>query len=687
MFLLIPFFCLILIYLIFYTKFSGHKALGSWRSCFLLSSVAFGILVTAMTEFLSLFNLITFGWLIGCWSLVYAILTLIFLRLLRKIKPSFRLKLVRLPPFEVFLLCSIALIVFTIGVIAYVAPGNDWDSMSYHMPRVAHWIQDRNVRHYPTHSERQLHRNPGAEFAVMHLQVLSEGDRFSGFVQWFSMLASLIGVSLIAKQLGASARGQIFSAAIAATIPMGILQASGTMNDYVVSLWLVCFVYFIMLLRSQPHWFYSLLVGSSLGLAMLTKPSAYVYAFPFLIWYCCRPYLSMDFRDRRIWKPLFIIIFTAILINLGHYIRNIELYGAPLPMIENEGNSAASVNLFISNIIRHLSLHMGAPSARINEAIFKAITYIHRLIAVDINDPRTTFPGSVFSVKFNILETNTSNLAHLILIIVCIVIFALKKQNKNGPLKEYCLIIISAFMLFCFFCRWTPWQSRLHLPLFVLWAPFVGAVLAGTNTGFDKVFPKKNSLSAALIRFSYLAGLWLIYNYLRSIFILVKPLCIAGPVGILSKVIGTMFWNPLGIISCLLAAVFFIFYFKPRIAELIILVLILLSLPWLFFNMTRRCVGRGNIFVTDRIDQCFVMRPYLKEPYLKAASNIKAKGYSTIGLFSSEEAWEYPLWIILRDNNKQIRIEHFKVKNKSAEKYRIRPFNNFNPDIALDIAE
>src|SRR5262249_2538151 len=124
------------------------------------------------------------------------------------------------------LLAGVVIIAATTGFIALVAPPNTWDSLTYHMSRVMHWAQNRSVSHYPTHIQRQLHHTPWAEFAILHLQLLSGNDRFANTVQWFAMLGSVTGVSLIAKQVGADARGQIFSAVIAATIPMGILQAS-----------------------------------------------------------------------------------------------------------------------------------------------------------------------------------------------------------------------------------------------------------------------------------------------------------------------------------------------------------------------------------------------------------------------------------------------------------------------------
>ncbi|MDV3000432.1 MAG: hypothetical protein N5P05_002038 [Chroococcopsis gigantea SAG 12.99] len=151
-----------------------------------------------------------------------------------------------------------------------------------------HWIQNQNLAHYPTYYSAQLVHPPFAEVAIMHLQILSGGDRFANWVQWLAMINSIIGVSLVAKELGAKEEGQLFASAFCASIPMGILQASSTQNDYVVAFWILCLAYYTLALVSKSHISYPtiLAVASSLGLALYTKSSAYVFTFPFIVWIC-----------------------------------------------------------------------------------------------------------------------------------------------------------------------------------------------------------------------------------------------------------------------------------------------------------------------------------------------------------------------------------------------------------------
>ena len=77
----------------------------------------------------------------------------------------------------------------------------------------------------------------------------------------------------------------MLAAVITATIPMGILQASSTQNDYVTAFWLVCLMFYIFRFQTEPSVPSAVGVGASLGLALLTKPTAYMYAIPLIVWF------------------------------------------------------------------------------------------------------------------------------------------------------------------------------------------------------------------------------------------------------------------------------------------------------------------------------------------------------------------------------------------------------------------
>ena len=172
------------------------------------------------------------------------------------------------------------------------------------------------------------------------------------------MVGSIVGVSLLAK---APARrlsgGRFFAAVVCATIPMGILQGSSTQTDYVVSFWLVCFVYFVMLLTKKDNLFYTLATGAALGLAILTKATAYLFAFQFLLLLGLSSARQRNGRRRMLYIGLALV--AAFVANFGHYARNYDLYGSPLGPV-GKGRSCLQTSRFPSRLSPQASYAISA---------------------------------------------------------------------------------------------------------------------------------------------------------------------------------------------------------------------------------------------------------------------------------------------------------------------------------------
>lgn len=200
---IVPLFYFAFLVVIYSVMSRESGVLTRWRVSFLAAAVTWGLAVTGITEVLSLFRLITFEWLLTLWvgvSLLSAAIC-VFVSTREKLKGLIQFP--HIPRFEFWCAAAAAAIAAAVGLVAFAAPPNNMDSMTYHMPRVMHWAQNQTVAHYPTNIVRQLFRPPWSGFAIMQFQVLSGGDQWANLVQWFSMFGSVIGVSLIAKQLGA----------------------------------------------------------------------------------------------------------------------------------------------------------------------------------------------------------------------------------------------------------------------------------------------------------------------------------------------------------------------------------------------------------------------------------------------------------------------------------------------------
>jgi len=367
-----------------------------------------------------------------------------------------------------------------LGAIALVAPPSTYDAMTYHMSRVMHWIQNHSVQYYPTHIPRQLYYPNFPEYVILHFQLLSGGDHWANFVQWLGMCGSLIGVSLIARELGAASRGQILSALIAVTVPMGVLQATSTQTDYVETLWLCSFIYFFLCWRRALAWRYVLLEAASLGLAISTKGTAGIFAVPFLLWMLTEVLNRISVRK---FLMMVIVACVAGMFCLGSFYRNtVFFHGHAAKVLSADADSLINTRFcwegFEANVLRNLGLHVITPSKSFNAAIVQDMNRLASFLHVDLNRKDWSYIGYSFSiVDFRGDENYLGNPLHVLLFGVVLVLFVLFPRFRNRDAGFYLAALFLGWIAFSAILKWQPWNARFHLPMFIIFAPLAGLVI------------------------------------------------------------------------------------------------------------------------------------------------------------------------------------------------------------------
>jgi hypothetical protein len=360
---------------------------------------------------------------------------------------------------------------------------------------------------------------------MLQLHAFSGGDRFDPLVQWFSLVGSVVGVTLLAQLLGAGSHGQVFAAVFCATIPQGILEASGVKNDYVVAFWLVVLAYYLFTFRREPTWPHTFGIGAVLGLAWLTKGTAYIFSLAMLLTWG----LAWLWKPRRrILGSLLLAVVLATGLNAGHFIRNYKLFNSALGPKYYYGdpsrtltNDKITSGLLASNVLRNLALHLGTPIETINRTLD---TWIKAVIHTMGEDPnlKEIMGNETFRVpKMSRHESLAGNPIHLILIMLsfAMLIFGKQVRKSNGIVMSTSGLVL-AFVLFCALLSWLPYHARLHLPLFVLWSAAIGTLLTQTWP-----YSVTNSLAILLLLLAVPVAL---QNSLR-------PLLFGGNINILTQ--------------------------------------------------------------------------------------------------------------------------------------------------------
>jgi 4-amino-4-deoxy-L-arabinose transferase-like glycosyltransferase len=447
----------------------------SWRDGVVSAAVWWGVLLVAITEALSAFGALGRVEL----ALAWGIATLIAILIARGRGPFPRpaVDWQSMRGVERLQLAAIVVAAVLTLFSALVAAPSTADSMTYHLARVAHWIQNRTVAFYPTHIERQLWPGPGAELIVMNFQALAGSDRVATLVQWLAYLGDVCLASLLARQLAASRRGQLWAAFFAAMIPGAVAQASGTQVELVFAFWLCCAVSIGLRLRSlapdthrKRDW---ASLGAAIGLAILTKATAYLFLAPFLPWLLAYSRRLGITRAAGMW---IVAAITAALIVSPHYSRNVSLYGHPLgrPGTNGELNETIGPAVLVSNVLRNTALEFGIRSQAVNETVFNAIEQIHGVIGISDDDRRTTFLYNHFGPQRFEYAEQTASAPLTVLIIVVACLFLLLRWRSARSASYLIAAVFAGFLLFSLFLKWQPWHSRLLVPLMILASAPVG---------------------------------------------------------------------------------------------------------------------------------------------------------------------------------------------------------------------
>ncbi|MEU9505437.1 hypothetical protein AB0D32_04040 [Micromonospora sp. NPDC048170] len=520
-------------------------------------------------------------------------------------------------------------------LIALLAEPNNFDSQTYHLPKVEHWVAQGGLGFWPTAIHRQVTIPPGAEYLLLHLRLFTGGDALHNLVQWAAGVGVLLAATRITAQLGGGRRAQLFTAFVLATTPMVALQATSTQTDLVCAAWAACAATLALDgLRRRAGFGEMLALGAATGLTALTKTSGLVAVGPMLLlWGLAQlrlaragsapepagppgrgtespdgsePDAGRTDTDRtgasrtgasRPWRQVrrtvagsaLILLVAAVVI--GPFLARVTAeFGHPLgpprlrESIPMERHDPASV---LVNALRIAHTAFDTPLAPLRQAGAEAIVNGAGVIGVDPQDRAITFGRERFPVPSWYPDEDRVAFPLAGALAVIGAVFALTRPGRisptrAGPLRAYAVVVVTAVLLHTAMIKWQPWGNRLLLYALVLAVP--------------------------------LAGLWLDALLRRR----------AGGAGGRRSVAAGLAVSVLA--TCALAGVLAVSYGFPR-----------------------RLVGAGSVFTTSDWDTRFLRRPQWAEEFRWAADAVRATEARRIGLVQQNDNWEYPWWLLLRD--------------------------------------
>lgn len=251
---------------------------------------------------------------------------------------------------------------------------------------------------------------PGAEYLLLHLRLLSDGDALYNLVQWAAGLGCLLVASRIVAQLGGGRRAQLLAAFVLATTPMVVLQATSTQTDLVAAAWAGCVATLTVDgLARRATAGQVVALGAATGLTAVTKTSGLLGAGPMLVlWGVGQVRLALSGPRRpagvlRVAGLSFVVLAVAVVVTGPFLARVSAEFGHPLgppqvrESIPTQRHDPASV---LVNGLRIAHTALDTPLTPLGDVTASAIVGFAELVGVDPQSVCERFVPAGWRIEF-----------------------------------------------------------------------------------------------------------------------------------------------------------------------------------------------------------------------------------------------------------------------------------------------
>lgn len=471
---------LLLFFITIYTD-KKEKMIEAWIKAVILST----LIAYASLEILSLFSAVSFWPLAALWGIISVLLVFRLVWLLKREKAGkeiWRALINTVKRNRIWVMLSLGLFILSVFTVPY-----NWDSMTYHLSRIAEWAQNRSVAHYSTSNIRELSSPVLAEFLNLHTYILSgKKDIFVNVLQCVSALTNVWLVYEIASKIGCKRRYACLASFLCFTSPSMFGEALTTQVDQFATVWLLIFVYYyldVFLKKFRFQWerqivFKCILMGVCLALGYLAKPSVLIGAAILVLILIVRCIMRKD-SAWMIIKLLLCVIPVMAAIIAPEIIRNIVSFGA----ISTSGvgqrqliGTLRPLYVFV-NGLKNFAFNWPSIYLYDSDHWIAAIIYrVAGILGVEINHPAISEDGRLFELH-EALKYEPDMAVNPIIVMcftVCIIwgIWHFKRQ-RNSLGREYALLVSGIFLLFCCAVRWEPFVSRYMISYLALLCPMI----------------------------------------------------------------------------------------------------------------------------------------------------------------------------------------------------------------------
>jgi hypothetical protein len=373
-----------------------------------------------------------------------------------------------------------------------------WDSLTYHMARVVHWLNNSSVAYYFTSIDRQNEMTPGAEYLILFFQILTKDDILAGFPQFFSFLLVPFSLYYLLRVFKVHREFIPFLILIALSTPMGVLQATTTQNDLVASIMVMAIIIAFIKLSFSPlnyikHGEFALM-GACLGAGYMVKPTSWLVVFPFLLYSGMRQvsFFRYYLNDVRNYFGRLVVFLLAFLPIVGfdlfrkftYEVSRFEVF----PMF-----SGWDAQRFM-NPLKSITQNIPWPHSYVK--FLQEIGFTGDFYPYQVFNNNNDFVGNPVQMLLLLGCSFTT---------ICLGLLSLRHDKSRCYLFYVSLCPVLSLLIFGLFIRDQPWVTRLQLPIFLL-SPIVLVYIINVSIKRNIYFFSVKTLIICITLFSITYG-------------------------------------------------------------------------------------------------------------------------------------------------------------------------------------
>lgn len=363
---------------------------------------------------------------------------------------------------------------------AYLLPPSSWDALTYHLPRVLLWEQNRSL-FLETYTISPQVAFPVGSDILYHLFLRFRLDYGLGLFSWLSYLVILFGTyGLVRSRV--SQPIAMTTAIVFVCLPEIVYQATGTKNDIVfAAVALGCVLWGDRWLH-QPSLESLVGLGLTLCFGIAVKTSFVLFAFFFvLVWLALVVHkgLMMTWLETvlRHWQEIMLCLFPAlVLLQVWLFAFNYQQFGAllgpPIFALNNQNNDGLLGA--VANLTRYgfQAIHLLDPFNQVvKSSLGASLTDGLQWIYDSFFDPLWGQAGfsRLAPPSFTLLwqpQEDTSWFGPVSLLLVFPAVGWCLAQGR-GLARSMAIVAVGVTLAISYKLGWSPWKARFFTPVVV----------------------------------------------------------------------------------------------------------------------------------------------------------------------------------------------------------------------------